>query len=475
MTISPAQVSALADDALGTSDATELLDRLARREVSPAELRTAALARARIANPELNALTQWIEQPLRTEVAIPGDAPLAGIPSVLKDNEQLAGYPTSSGSAAVPDTPATACSPFVRHFLGLGLDPIGTTTLPEFGLTASTESTRFGATRNPWDTGRSVGGSSGGSAALVAAGVVPIAHSNDGGGSSRIPAAVCGLVGMKPTRGRLPDALGVDRLPVQITAQGVLTRTVRDTALYYAHAERAFASPALPPIGMVAGPAAARLRIGVCLAAGNGLPVSPDTRAAVQAAGELCAGLGHRVEQVGPPAGDDFGPDFLTFWSYLAFVLHRGGRAIYGRGFDPRRTEVFTQGLSRRLVRQLDRVPPAMRRLRRLAREHEASFTGYDVLLSPVTGHAAPPIGHLGPDVEFRTHLVRLMRFCSMTPVQNVSGSPAMSLPLGRSDTGLPIGVHVAAPFGHERRLLELAFELESAAPWPTGPGTVTD
>ena len=109
-----------------------------------------------------------------------------------------------------------------------------------------------------------------------------------------------------------------------------------------------------------------------------------------------------------------------------------------------------------------------MRRLRRLAREHEAGFDSYDVLISPVTGHPAPPIGHLGPDVEFRTHLVRLMRFCSMTPVQNVSGSPAISLPLGRSADGLPIGVHIAAPFGHERRLLGLALELEEAAPWPT-------
>jgi amidase len=464
-------VSAVRDDALGTSDATDLLVRLARREVSAVELREAALTRAHAVNPALNALTQWIEQPARTEVEVPADAPLAGLPSVLKDNEQLAGFPTSSGSAAVPRTPQASCSPFVRHFLGLGLDPIGTTTLPEFGLTASTESTRFGATRNPWDTGRSVGGSSGGSAALVASGVVPIAHSNDGGGSSRIPAAVCGLVGLKPTRGRLPDALGVDLLPVQITAQGVLTRTVRDTALYYAHAERAFPSPSLPPIGHVTRPGTRRLRIGVCRTAANGLPVSADTVAAVTAAGELCTRLGHAVVEVGPPVGDDFGPDFLTFWSYLAFVLHRGGRLLFGPGYDASRTEPFTRGLSARLVRQADRVPGAMRRLRRLAREHEAAFADYDILLSPVTGHAAPPIGHLGPDVEFRTHLVRLMRFCSMTPVQNVSGSPAMSLPLGRTASGLPIGVHVAAPFGHERRLLELALELEQASPWPATAG----
>ena len=465
-------VDTTSDDALGSSDATVLIARLARREVSPRELRDAALERARRVNPHLNALTQWLEEPVGTDLGVDPEAPLAGIPTALKDNEPLAGYPTSNGSAAVPDVAAPASSPFVRHFLALGLDPIGTTTLPEFGLTASTESTRFGATRNPWDPGRSVGGSSGGSAALVASGVVPIAHSNDGGGSSRIPASVCGLVGLKPTRGRLPDALGVDLLPVQITAQGVLTRTVRDTALYYAHAERAFRADGLPPIGHVTAPSGRRLRIGVFPGAASGLPVTPDTVAAVRATGELCTSLGHHVEDVGPPVGDQFGPDFLVLWAYLAFLLHRGGRFMYGPGFDRRRTEIFTWGLSARLLRQVDRVPGALRRLRRLAREHEAAFDSYDVLLTPVTGHSAPPIGHLGPDVEFRIHLVRLMRFCSMTPVQNVSGSPAISLPLGRGTDGLPIGVHLAAPFGQERRLLELALELEAAAPWPTTPGS---
>jgi amidase len=465
-------VSTVRDDALGDDDACGLLERLGRREVSAAELRKAALARARDADASLHAVTVWVDEPPVTEVPVIVDAPFAGIPSVVKDTDDLTGYPTSQGSWAVPDRPATACSPWVAQFLGLGLTPVAKTTLPEFGLTASTESSRFGATRNPWDTDRSAGGSSGGSAALVAAGVVPMAHANDGGGSIRIPAACCGLVGLKPTRGRLIDSRDLRLLPVRLPVQGVLTRSVRDTARYYAEAEKRHRDPALPGVGLVAGPAARRLRIGVAVTGTRGLPVSPGTVTAVRGAAELSARLGHHVEEVEVPIDDTFGPDFLRYWGLLALVIKRRGSAIYGTGFDGSRTEPLTTGLSRLVTAQLSRLPGSLRRLRRLAREHEQLYERVDVLLSPVTGHEAPPIGYLGPDVDFRTHLVRLLRFTSFTPLQNVSGSPAISLPLGRSPEGLPIGVHVGGPFGHERRLLELGFELEAASPWPRTPGS---
>jgi amidase len=463
-------VDATTDDALGTSDTTDLLARLSRREVSAAELREAAMARAHAANPHLNAVAHWFDDPVRTEVVVPEDAPLAGIPTFIKDNEEVAGYPTTQGSRAVPDTPAPACSPIVTALLGLGLEPLGATTLPEFGLTASTESTRYGATRNPWDTGRSAGGSSGGSAAMVAAGVVPMAHANDGGGSIRIPASCCGLVGLKPSRGRLPMNPLKERIPVRIAAQGVLTRSVRDTALLLALADPNRPDAGLPPIGHVTRPGHQRLRIGMCVTTVRGLPLTHDTEAAVRAAGALAESLGHHVEEVRPPVGDDFATDFLRYWALLAFVLHRSGSLAYGEGFDGTQVEELTKGLSALLTRQMDRVPGSLVRLRRLSRNPDAGFGEYDLFLSPVTGYPAPPIGYLGPDVEFHTHLVRLLRFASMTPVQNVSGAPAMSLPLGRSDEGLPIGVHLAAPFGQERRLLEVALELEEAAPWPVRP-----
>jgi amidase len=463
----PRSVDTTSDDALGTSDATDLIERLARREVSPAELRIAAMTRAREANPHLNAVAHWFDDPVSTEVVVANDAPLAGIPTFIKDNEEVAGFPTTQGSRAVPDIPAPACSPIVTALLGLGLDPLGATTLPEFGLTASTESSRYGPTRNPWDTDHSTGGSSGGSAAMVAAGVVPIAHANDGGGSIRIPASCCGLVGLKPSRGRLPMNPLKERIPVRIAAQGVVTRSVRDTALFLALTDPARPDAALPPIGHVTRPSAERLRIGMCVTTLRGLPMSPDTVAAVRSAGALLEDLGHHVEDVGPPVGEEFAMDFLRYWALLAFVLHRSGSAAYGAGFDGAQVEELTKGLSGMLTRQADRVPGSLRRLRRLSRNPDAGFDQYDLFLSPVTGYPAPPIGHLGPDVEFRTHLVRLLQFASMTPVQNVSGAPAMSLPLGRSAAGLPIGVHLAAPLGRERRLLEVALELEAAAPWP--------
>jgi amidase len=465
-------VSTVRDDALGDDDACGLLERLTRREVTPAELRTAALARAREADADLNAVTVWVDEVPAADVQVRVDAPFPGIPSVIKDTDDLTGFPTSQGSWAVPDRPASACSPWVAQFLGLGFTPVAKTTLPEFGLTASTESSRFGATRNPWDTRRSAGGSSGGSAALVAAGAVPLAHANDGGGSIRIPAACCGLVGLKPTRGRLVDSRDLRLLPVRLPVQGVLTRSVRDTARYYAEAEKRYRDPALPELGLVGGPAAGRLRIGVAVTGTRGLPVSPGTVTAVRGAAELCARLGHHVEEVDVPIDDTFGPDFLRYWGLLALALKRGGGSIFGPGFDGSRTDAFTTGLSRMVAAQLPRLPASLRRLRRLAREHEQLYERMDVLLSPVTAHEAPPIGYLGPDVDFRTHLVRLLRFTSFTPLQNVSGSPAISLPLGRSPGGLPIGVHVGGPFGHERRLLELAYELEAAAPWPPAPGS---
>ena len=468
------RVDATADDALGSDDVTALATRLRAGEVSATELYDAAVARAHAVEPALNAVATWVgsyARPTPASTGGPGradDAPLAGIPSVVKDNEDLAGCPTGQGSRAVADRPAPSSSPWVAQMLRLGMVPLAKTTLPEFGLTATTESLRYGATRNPWDPTRSAGGSSGGSAALVAAGVVPIAHANDGGGSIRIPAACCGLVGLKPSRGRLVDRPELERLPVRIAVQGVLTRSVRDTALYLAAAERMHRDPRLPLVGHVTAPDPQRLRVGVATAAIHGLPVSGptvtavlDAAAAVRAAGSPRRGdtrAGRGPVRRGLPA----------LLGVRRVQPRYGGAAVFGRPFDGRATEPFTRGLAGLFVRSPERLAPAVRRLRRLAREHERGFDRYDVLLSPVLGHETPPIGHLGPDVPFRTHLLRLLRYTSFTPLQNVTGSPALSLPLGRTPQGLPIGVQVVAPYGREDRLLSLAYELEEAAPWPT-------
>lgn len=452
------------DDALGDYDVMDLLHLLRKRQVSAAELREAAQARIDAANGALNAVVR--------PLGVDGDpdGPFAGIPTVLKDNEDLEGYPTLHGSWATADRPAAATSPWVAQYLALGFTPLVKTTLPEFGLTATTESTRFGATRNPWNTAHSTGGSSGGSAALVASGAVPIGHANDGGGSIRIPAALNGLVGLKPSRGRLIDLPELDWLPVNLVTQGVLTRSVRDTAYYFAEAERVYRNPELAPIGMVVRPERRRLRVGLVTDSLAGSPLDPHTRDAVIATGQALQELGHDVSVVDLGIDQQFGRDFLRYWALLSFMLQKAGGRFLGEGFDGSKTEQLTKGLSAMCVQQAARVPWSVRRLARVSREPERIYEQVDVVVSPVVSHPAPPIGYLGPDVPVRDQLVRLLRFSSFTPLQNVSGAPAISLPLARSPQGLPIGVQVAGPMGEERRLLSVALELEEAMPWPRTP-----
>ena len=463
--------SAVRDDALGDLDLVALVDALRSGAVSAAEVQQAALARAHDADRALNAVVSWMAEARPSVDAheldpVPGPAsrshPFGGVPTFTKGNEPVSGLPNRVGSRAVPPIPATGNSVFVNQLNRLGFGIMGTTTMPEFGLTASTESLLSGPTRNPWHLEHSVGGSSGGSAALVAAGVVPLAHANDGGGSIRIPAACCGLVGLKPSLGRLvlpEDARG---LPVQIVAQGVLTRTVRDTAAFYAVAGQV--DPALPPIGEIHGPARARLRIGFYTDGITGA-VDREVAATVQDAAATLADLGHHVEQIDLPFDRGFGRDFLRYWAALAFSLKLAGKRIYGPDFARDRLEPFTQGLAQFFGTVAPRLPATLRRLHRFARDYEDNFSRLDVLLSPTTGTPAPPLGHLSPALDFRTHIIRLFHFAGYTAIHNVAGAPALSMPWGQSATGLPMAVQLAAPRGQEARLLSLGYEVEAAAP----------
>ncbi|MFM8530271.1 MAG: amidase, partial [Ilumatobacteraceae bacterium] len=322
----------------------------------------------------------------------------------------------------------------------------------------------------PCHTGHATGASCGGSAAHAPSGAVPLGHANDGGGSIRIPAALNGLVGLKPSRGRLIDLPELDRLPVNLVTQGVVTRSVRDTAYYFAEAERVYRHPDLPSIGMVVRPERRRLRVGLVTESLAGSPLDPHTREAVLATGRTLEGLGHEVGEIDLGVGEQFGRDFLRYWALLSFMLQKAGGRFIGEGFDGSKTETLTKGLSAMFVQQAVKTPLSMRRLVRASREPEAAYASVDVVISPVVSHPAPPIGYLGPDVPVRDQLIRLLRFTAFTPLQNVSGSPAISLPLGQSPEGLPIGVQVAAPVGEERRLLSLALELEEAMPWAHTP-----
>ena len=451
---------AAADDALGDSDVVGLLERLRNREVSPAELHAAARSRVLAADAHLNAIVDVVPADHPAATSRPGA--LHGIPTALKDNEELIGLPTGQGSRAVPPTPAAANSVMTDLLLDLGLSLTAKTTMPEFGLTATTESLACGPTRNPWHLGHSVGGSSGGAAALVAAGALPIAHANDGGGSIRIPAACCGLVGLKPSWGFMPAPERMAALPVKLSTQGVLTRTVRDTATFFAALTPV--APDIEPVGHVQGPGQQRLRVAMVTEGIVG-QVHPDTAAAVERAGKMLAEAGHHVEPVPPMVTLEFGRDFLRYWALLAWLISVGGKRLMGSQFDTKALQPFTQGLAEFTGSVAAGLPASLRRLRRFRHEYQGWFDTYDIVLSPVTNAPAPELGYLGPELDFRTHALRLLPFAGFTAPHNVAGAPAISVPMGLSREGLPVGVMLGAAYGQERRLIELAYELEAAQP----------
>jgi amidase len=459
-------IHAFDDDALGASDTVSLRNRIERREVSTAEVVDAAIARAERVNPTLNAIASPCFESARRHAGEAQRRPYAGIPTFVKDTDPMKGAPHIFGSRGMPRSHAKKDSDLVADMRQLGFVMLGKSTTPEFGLTGTTEALVYGPTRNPWDTDASTGGSSGGAAALVASGVVPLAHANDGGGSIRIPASCCGLVGLKPSRGRLPDVEGAALLPVKIIQQGVLSRTVRDTASFYHEAERHRLAPGLRPIGLVEGPGR-RIRIGYFLRWNEERTTAPECVDAVLRTAKLLEKNGHRVEEIDPPYDPAFADDFLSLWMTMAFAVQRLGRLVIHPRFDGSRVEPFTRALSNRFRERAPTVPFAIRRLHKFARRYEAVFDEIDVLLTPTLGTPPPRIGHLGPDVPFDVAIERLEEFLPFTASQNVSGTPAVSVPAGKSDDGLPIGVQLAAALGHERMLLELAFELEESAPWP--------
>ena len=458
---------AFTDDALGTDDATALAERLQRGDISTTDATEAAIARLQRVNLTLNGLVLDTYAEARERANNKHfEGFFAGVPSLVKDNIDLRGLPTRHGSAAVGGKPMKKTSVLAKQYLAQGFNLLGKTTLPAFGFTASTEMAHAPATRNPWHLNHSAGGSSGGSAALVAAGAVPIAHGNDGGGSIRIPAAVCGLVGLKSTRGRLVTQEAAKALPVNIISDGVLTRTVRDTANFFAEAEKYYRNSKLPAVGHVTGPGKQRLRIGLMVDSIAGDPTCPQTRAAVEATARQLSALGHHVDVARIDLPQRFVDDFLLYWAMLAFFVSKFGRALFPQGFDGQQLDPLSQGLARYYRQRFLKTPGMLRQLRQSQARYAEVFNQYDVVLTPVLAHTTPELGYLGADVDFDTQLERLLRYTTFTPANNASGSPGLSLPLGQADNGLPIGVQLNGRHGEERTLLELAFELEQVQPF---------
>ncbi|ORW07381.1 amidase [Mycolicibacter longobardus] len=470
-------VHAFGDDALGDSDTVGLVERLRSGDVSAAELVEAAIARTEAVNPQLNGLAYRAFDRARESARQSGSGSsgisgfFQGVPTFIKDNVSVAGMPTMQGADAWQPHPAAADGDFAKLYLNTGLIMLGKTQLSEFGFSASAEHPRIGAVRNPWNTDYTAAASSSGSAAFVAAGVVPIAHANDGGGSIRIPAACNGLVGLKPSRGRLPLDKDLRAMPIRIVFNGVVTRSVRDTAAFYAEAERIARNTKLPPVGDVRAPGTQRLRVAV-ITQSIARETSPEMRELTCKTAALLEELGHRVDYLdGPPVPAYFADDFLLYWAFLATALVKGGRRMFGPTFDRSRLDNLTLGLDRHATRHLYRLPLAVARLATIRRHTARMFRNYDVALTPTLAHETPRVGHLDPTADYEQIIDRLMDWVAFTPLQNATGEPAISLPLAESAAGLPVGMMFSAPLGHDARLLELAYELEAAKPWRTMAG----
>ncbi|ALG83576.1 amidase [Gordonia phthalatica] len=460
-------VHAFTDDCLGELDAVAVARRIASGEISPADAARAALARIDAVEPQLSAVA--IDDRERGLARAEADAftgAFAGVPTLAKNNIDVAGIPTLHGSAAVANVPARENDPTARELIGAGFNILGASTLPAFGLTATTEFVDRPPTRNPWNTDYSCGASSGGAAALVAAGALPIAHANDGGGSIRIPAASCGLVGLKPTRGRVAQSTEMKGLPIDLISNGVVSRSVRDTAYYFADLERQGSASSLPPIGLVEGPSKRRLRIALINSTVTGRLLDDDTDRELTATVELLESLGHRVTTIPIPVDRSYIKQFTDYWALLAFGLDRFGGMTIGKGFDRTRLDAFTKGLSQSFTRHFYRVPGSILGLKRADARFRKTFDDFDVVLSPTLAHQVPEIGFLAPDGDFDEVLARLVDYVAFTPANNTTGTPAVTLPLGQSVNGLPLGMHFSADLGGERTLLELSYELEAARPF---------
>ena len=464
------EATAVELDEYASLDAVGLLALIRSGEVTVAEVETVAREAVERVNTDLNALTLPLFEPALEHAP---DGPLAGVPFVVKDSGPFArGVPFALGSRSIQGAVALQDHDLMTRFRAAGLVTLGQTTAPELGLSFATEPVRYGPTRNPWALDRGVGGSSGGAAALVAAGAVPLAHGNDGGGSLRIPASCCGLVGLKPSRGRTPCGPYVGEAGFGLVVEFGLTRTVRDVAaLLDAVAgpnpgDKYTAPPPARPYAQEVGADPGRLRIALTTAAWSGTAVDPQVAAVTVTAGKLLEWLGHNVCEARP----EIDPEAVVEAAMLG-AFGTGAAALMAPR-QPDRSQL--EAVSRRVLAEtgaataLD-VMTAVDAQHRVTRPVGLFFGRYDLLVTPTLAQLPAPHGTLdydNPEHTVRSWLRRLFEYGPFTAPFNISGHPAVSLPLGQSREGLPIGVQLVAGFGREDVLLRVAAQLEEAAPW---------
>ncbi|MCK7622835.1 amidase [Streptomyces sp. RS10V-4] len=459
-------------------DAVGLAELVASGEVTAAEVEAAARQAAQAVNPQINAIVETWPADDRPR---PGSAPLAGVPFLIKDIAvAMAGRRSELGSRLAAGNVAAADSALMRRFRRAGLVTFGRTATPELAYSTTTEPVLYGATRNPWDLERSAGGSSGGAGAAVAAGVVPLAHATDAAGSLRVPAACNGLFGLKPTRGRVSMGPFVDEVFNGLAVHGSVSRTVRDSATLldrmrgpepgdpYTAPEpsRPYAEEVTRDPGM--------LRIGVLAQAWGGRRTTAPVADALARTVRLLETLGHRVEEASVELGVEWEEFLLASarqWSANLTALIDELATAFDRPIDPTTLEPATLA-GYHYGRQVGgaQFVAALELRNRVARSLARSFAAYDVLLTPTLPELPVPLGTYAEGVEALDGLGWLHRVFDRSPFTaafNVSGTPAMSVPLTTDPaTGLPIGMQFAAGYGLESRLFRLAAQLEQASPW---------
>lgn len=474
-------------DELARMDATAQAELVGSGEASPTELVEAAIDRAERVNPEINAVIHDLSGPARETAAgaVP-DGPFKGVPFMLKDlGAANAGEPLHLGMKVLKEANfhAPIDTTLAQRFRAAGLITVGKTNTPELGIVATTEPKAYGATRNPWDLGRSPGGSSGGSAAAVVAGIVPMAHANDGGGSIRIPASNCGLVGLKPTRQRISEGPLVGDVMSGVTVELCVSRSVRDTARLLeavhgpAPGDPYVAPPPSRPYTDELDDEGGGLRVGIMRRpAVEGVEVAAPCLEAVAKAAGLIESLGHEIDEGNPldtlPAGEG-GPDiedsFLTRWAagQAATLTQLGmllGRPITEHDVEPLTWTMAQIGHERTSGRYLLDVGIHQGLSRVVAGWFE---TGYDLLLTPTMAEIAPPLGEIDTAAsDPMSAFTRCLPSGAFTAIFNITGQPAVSIPLHWTADGVPVGVQLVAPFGREDLLIRIAAQLEKAAPW---------
>lgn len=462
--LSVSRSAARAQD-LRNLDMMDLAKQIYRGEISPAESLALYQERIDLLNPQINAVVTKSYDYAERQLAAGLSGPLRGVPYLFKDLSDVKGIRTSYGCRAFENNIAHSQAPYVDKVLGTGIGVLGKTNTPEFGLLATTESVYLEATRNPWNTAFSAGGSSGGATAAVAARMVPVAQSSDGGGSIRIPSAACGVFGMKPSRGRFPEQ-GSPNLPFLLSIKHCSSVTVRDSAFMLALTET---GKHLRPVGFVEGPSQTRRRFALCLTAPN-VVVDEDTQKAVLEMASALQGAGHDVEEVSdsPLFHPNYVEDFLVLWAMSASRTYGRISDMIGKdAFKAGMVEPWTAGLHQFFTALPEgRIDEMIIGLTALSQRVDAFLSTYDAVISPVTSHVAPRLGYFGADLDFETQYQRTTHYATFTPLHNVAGTPSMSVPGYFTEDGRPVGVQIAAGLGKERMLFEIAYELEEMRPW---------